>query len=107
MSSPSDQNAAKSPSQPTAKGDDQAAVRISFLLGVVILAIYAQTARFDFKKLTWLQLGSTQVTEAGLKELKELKNLSWLYLGGTPVTDAGLKELKEALPKCAISPKSK
>jgi hypothetical protein len=43
------------------------------------------------------------VTDAGLKELKELKQLTTLDLEGTQVTDAGLKELKEALPKCKIS----
>jgi hypothetical protein len=36
-----------------------------------------------------------QMTDAGLKELKELKGLQRLYLGGTQITDAGLKELKE------------
>jgi hypothetical protein len=43
------------------------------------------------------------VTDAGLKELKELKQLSRLELSGTKVTDAGIKELKRALPKCEIT----
>src|SRR5213080_1884739 len=38
--------------------------------------------------------GTTQVTDAGLKELKHLKQLTALTLGGQ-VTAAGLKELKE------------
>src|SRR5262249_24992021 len=36
-----------------------------------------------------------QVTDAGLKDLKELKNLQVLFLAGSPVTDTGLKGLKE------------
>jgi hypothetical protein len=36
-----------------------------------------------------------QVTDAGLKHLKELKSLQVLDLSSTMVTDAGLKELKE------------
>ncbi len=36
------------------------------------------------------------MTDAGLKELKELKQLTSLNLNGTQVTDAGLKELKES-----------
>jgi internalin A len=45
----------------------------------------------------------TQVTDAGLKELKELKQLTELHLQRTKLTDAGVKELKEALPKCKIT----
>jgi hypothetical protein len=33
------------------------------------------------------------VTDAGLKELAPLKNLTYLNLGSTQVTNAGLKEL--------------
>jgi hypothetical protein len=51
-----------------------------------------------------LDLRSTWVTDAGLKELKDLKGLQELHLFGTKVTDAGLKELREALPKCRIFP---
>jgi hypothetical protein len=42
------------------------------------------------------------MTDVGLKKLANLKQLSSLYLGKTQVTDAGLKELREALPKCLI-----
>ena len=42
-----------------------------------------------------VNLGGTKVTDAGLKDLKELKGLLHLDLGGTQITDAGLKELKE------------
>ena len=42
------------------------------------------------------------MTDAGLKELKDLKQLTTLSLGGPKVTDAGVKELQAALPKCKI-----
>ena len=45
---------------------------------------------------------ATDVTDSGLKEIKELKNLQVLEIGFTPVTDAGAKELKAALPKLEI-----
>jgi Leucine-rich repeat (LRR) protein len=41
-----------------------------------------------------LDLGGTQVTDAGLKELKALQRLQTLVLTNTRVTAAGLKELK-------------
>jgi internalin A len=44
------------------------------------------------------------VTDAGLKDLKELKNLTTLYLINTKVTDAGVAELQKTLPKCKINP---
>jgi len=47
------------------------------------------------KSLQSLDLTDTKITDAGLKELKELKSLQELDLSGTKVTDAGLKELKE------------
>jgi hypothetical protein len=57
----------------------------------------------DLKNLAALDLGgNTRVTDAGLRELKDLKNLTYLNLTGARVTDAGLKELREALPNCMI-----
>jgi hypothetical protein len=47
-------------------------------------------------------LEGTQVTDAGLKELKELKCLQELNLTLSPVTDAGVKELKAARPNLKI-----
>src|SRR5262249_44844721 len=49
----------------------------------------------ELKNLVFLSLSDTGVTDAGLKELKELKSLEALVLNDTLVTDAGLKELKE------------
>jgi len=41
-----------------------------------------------------LDLGGTQVTDAGLEHLEGLTNLEVLGLAGTRVTDAGLERLK-------------
>jgi Leucine-rich repeat (LRR) protein len=60
----------------------------------------------NLKNLEVLNLGSTEVTDAGLKELRELKNLQTLSLANTKVTGEGLKEVKEALPKCDILSKT-
>lgn len=51
----------------------------------------------DLKTLIGLNLMGTQVTDAGLKELTNLTSLQALYLSFTQVTDAGVKELKMAL----------
>ena len=42
-----------------------------------------------------VDLGKTEVTDAGLKDLKELKGLRTLNLSRTKITDTGLKDLKE------------
>jgi len=55
--------------------------------------------------VTTLDLGRTQVTDAGLKELAGLKQLTTLELRFTKVTVAGLKELRAALPECKITNK--
>ena len=55
------------------------------------------------KRLTFLELRGTQVTEDGPKELVGLKQLATLYLTRTPVTEAGVEELRKALPKCRIT----
>src|SRR5262249_5759553 len=49
----------------------------------------------ELKSLRGLLLHRTQITDAGIKELKELQSLQSLALGTTAITDAGLKELKE------------
>jgi hypothetical protein len=50
------------------------------------------------RKLQFLDLSNTTVTDRGLAHLKELNKLGWLQLGNTRVTDAGLIDLKKALP---------
>jgi Leucine Rich repeat len=49
----------------------------------------------ELKGLRTLDLGKCQVTDAGLKELRELNKLEVLMLDSTKVSDAGLKELKD------------
>ena len=57
----------------------------------------------ELGQLKDLDLSKTQVTDAGLKGLKGLKQLRSLDLSNTRVTDAGVKGLEEALPDCEIS----
>jgi internalin A len=45
-------------------------------------------------KLTQLELSSSQITDVGLIELRELKELTDLGLNHTRITDAGLRELR-------------
>ena len=42
------------------------------------------------------------MTDAGLKTLADLRGLKKLDLGKTEVTDAGVAELQRALPDCEI-----
>jgi hypothetical protein len=51
----------------------------------------------ELRSLQTLSLWHTRITDAGLKELRGLESLETLDLGQTKVTDAGLKELKELL----------
>ena len=51
------------------------------------------------KNLEGLNLENTKITDAGLKELKELKNLQWLGIRGAHVTFRALRQLQSALPK--------
>src|SRR5207237_1146037 len=57
----------------------------------------------DLKQLTTLGLSHTQVTDAGLKELADLKQLTSLSLGSTKVTADGVADLQKALPGCKIT----
>jgi len=52
--------------------------------------------------LQTLELGSTQLSDAGLAHLSRLTSLQRLSLGGTQVTDAGCRRLEAALPNCKI-----
>jgi hypothetical protein len=53
------------------------------------------------QKLTALELGAPNVTDAGLKHLVGLKNLKSLYLADK-ISDDGLAKLQSALPGCTI-----
>ena len=56
------------------------------------------------KKLEFLSLAYTPVTDKGLKELVELKRLNTLVLIGDAVTVEGVKELQDGLRVCRIAP---
>jgi internalin A len=56
----------------------------------------------SFPKLTWLDLGGTDITDAGLKRLPELKNLIEVNLCETSVTPTALAELRKAAPRLRI-----
>lgn len=47
-------------------------------------------------------LTNTQVTDAGLEQLNGLTSLQWLELSGTHVTAQGINRLQAALPNCEI-----
>ena len=49
-----------------------------------------------------MNLGESNVTDAGLAYLQGLKGLQELELGDTNVTDEGVKKLQQALPNCQI-----
>ena len=53
-------------------------------------------------KLEELLLFCPKVTDAGLVHLTGLTNLQELGLGSTKVTDAGVADLQKALPNCKI-----
>ena len=54
-------------------------------------------------QLKILNLRHTQITDAGLVHLEGMASLETLYLNGTQVSKAGVKQLRTALPDCAIS----
>ena len=56
----------------------------------------------DFQSLQTLDLRGARVTDAGLKELKGLHSLQLLNLQMNKVTEAGVQELQQALPHCQI-----
>ena len=58
--------------------------------------------RKGLTNLTWLFLNNL-ITDAGLAHLCGLTNLKQLSVVGTQVTDAGVAELKKASPKCKIN----
>jgi hypothetical protein len=56
----------------------------------------------ELQKLTFLGLGSTAVTDAGLKHLRTLKNLKKIDLWYTKTTPSGIAELKRVLPELTV-----
>lgn len=56
----------------------------------------------DLENVYELNLGDTQITDEGLKEVAKLQRLMYFYLHSTKVTKRGMTELKKALPNCEI-----
>ncbi|MCB1090081.1 MAG: hypothetical protein KDL87_01015 [Verrucomicrobiae bacterium] len=50
------------------------------------------------ERIVWLDLGRSQITDAGMKTVGKMRNLERLHLENTRVTDAGLAEVAK-LPK--------
>src|SRR5438477_11668371 len=74
-----------------ARADEASAVKAVEKLGGKI----TRDDKLPGKPVIGVNLTGTKVTDAGLKELKDLKQLTSLILAKTKVTDAGLKELKQ------------
>ena len=62
----------------------------------------ARIKQDDQGNVVELNLSRSKITDAGLVHLKGLTGLQTLDLGGTEVTDAGFADLKKALPNCKI-----
>jgi|KBSMisStandDraft_5_1062788.scaffolds.fasta_scaffold608367_1 hypothetical protein len=50
-----------------------------------------------------LSVGSSTITDVGLKELARFKKLEFLGLGTSPVTDAGVEAFRKVLPECRVN----
>src|SRR5213082_3475982 len=82
-----------------ARADEASAVKAVEKLGGKV----TRDDKLPGKPVIGVNLAGTQVTDAGLKELKHLKQLTSLNLIHTPVTDAGVKELKELKQLTSLS----
>lgn len=49
-----------------------------------------------------LNLDDTKITDTSLEHLSELKKLRWLGLVRTGVTEEGVAQLRQALPQCTV-----
>ena len=56
----------------------------------------------ELTQLTALALNGSQITDAGLEHLKRLTQLRRLGLSDTQVSDSGVSRLKQALPNCCV-----
>ena len=82
-----------------ARADEASAVKAVEKLGGKV----TRDDKLPGKPVIGVNLAGTKVTDAGLKELKDLKQLTYLQLGHTGVTDDGVADLQKALPGCKIS----
>jgi len=56
----------------------------------------------ELRELRALSLSGTQVTDGALAHVSALRSLEVLDLTGTQVTDEGVEGLHQALPNCRI-----
>ena len=82
----------------TARADEDSAIKAVEKLGGRV----TRDAKLPGKPVTGVALIGIQVTDAYLKELKDLKHLTMLVLRGTKVTAEGVADLRKALPACEI-----
>ncbi len=68
----------------------------------LILSTLGEEHAAGFTDITVIDLGWTQVTDAGLQHLSGLINLQQLHLEYTQVTDAGVDQLQSHLPDVRI-----
>ena len=82
-----------------ARADEASAVKAVEKLGGKV----TRDDKLPGKPVIGVNLGGTGVTDAGLKELKELKQLTTLGLHDAKVTADGVADLQRALPGCKIT----
>jgi hypothetical protein len=93
----------------TGRADESAAVKAVEKLGGRVTVDGKRPGKpvvavdFSNTNVTELVLAGPQITDVGLRELKELKSLQKLHVAQTKVTDAGIQELSAALPQLQIS----
>jgi len=80
----------KKPAQEQPTREDKIVKAIEALGGRVVRA-----KTLPGRPVHGVDLSGTKVTDAGMKDVKELNGLRILSLKGTRITDAGMKELKE------------
>jgi Leucine-rich repeat (LRR) protein len=56
----------------------------------------------ELTNLKSIDLTANNLTDASLQHFRGLKNLEQLYVHNTQITAAGIAELKQALPNCKI-----
>ena len=82
-----------------ARADEASAVKAVENLGGKV----TRDDKLPGKPVIEVNLPATKVTDAGLKELKDLKQLTSLNLYATKVTADGVADLQKALPGCKIN----
>src|SRR5258707_1223792 len=72
------------------------------LRSLVVLMTLACSGLAGLKKLRFLYLDNTEVSDAGINSISKLTSLVEVYLMDTQFTDQGVKELRKRLPNARI-----